>query len=544
MQKESSMRSRSRARLAIFCIAATLGVAGGLALRPVIHADGDNLIVTVTGGRIRGASLQSSGAVFKGVPYAQSPVNDLRWREPLPVRPWTDVRDALAFGPACLQAGGSIFSAPATTFSEDCLYLNIWTTNYPVHGQQPVMLWIHGGGNRNGDGGQQRFDGEQLAHRGVVVVTINFRLGAFGFFAHPALTAESAHHASGNQGLLDQVAALKWIRDNIAVFGGDPSNVTLFGQSSGARDVSVLLTSPLTKGLLRRAIVQSTAVGPNVGDVGPLTLAQAETRGQAFMAALGVSGAVTADRLRALPAADIVRAPAPGAGAYMSVIVDGFVVPRAPFSVFAAGGQHRVDLIIGNTTRDGIPTRVPLVDVKGAIERAYGVGAERAVSLYGVRDQRSRDPDPVYGTAAEQWISDTQFRCPAIAQSIWHARAGNRVYEYEFGRVPHGRERMGATHSSELPYLFANFDAPGEFATAAYDASDPTSDAMQEYWANFAKTGDPNGGRLPKWPSFELSSRAFLSFTQDGPRARAGLRRSFCDLYIEYVRRVVGSVAG
>jgi len=201
--------------------------------------------VAVSGGKIRGSAL-SSGAVFKGIPFAAPPLGNLRWREPGEVKPWSGVRDSTQFGSRCMQNGDGV--------SEDCLYLNVWTPEWPPKSSKPVMLWIHGGGNFAGASSDAIFDGESLARLGVVLVSANYRLGVFGFFAHPELTAESKHHVSGNYGLMDQVAALKWVHDNIARFGGDPRNITIFGESAGSLDINVLLTSPLTKGLFARLI--------------------------------------------------------------------------------------------------------------------------------------------------------------------------------------------------------------------------------------------------------------------------------------------------
>src|ERR1700686_1827298 len=241
----------------------------------------DSPTVTVTGGPIRGGLLEKGGAVFKGIPYAQPPVGDLRWREPMPVKPWMGVRDATAFGAICAQKTNAIVLNAAEISKEDCLFLNVWTPEWPSRSPRPVMVWIPGGGNYGGSSSQSVYDSDSLARRGVVVVSLNYRLASFGFFSHPELTRESPHHASGNQGILDQIAALKWVRDNIARFGGDPGNVTIFGESAGSLDVSVLMTSPLSKGLFRRAIGESGAV-ILAGD--PLTLVQAEQRGEASAA--------------------------------------------------------------------------------------------------------------------------------------------------------------------------------------------------------------------------------------------------------------------
>src|ERR1700722_19371439 len=222
-----------------------------LAAIPATAAD-SGLMVKVAGGQVRGATLGNGGAVFKGIPYAAPPVGELRWREPMPVRSWAGVRGATAFGPLCAQVQNSSPHAARITSAhlsqEDCLYLNVWAPAWDGKSQNPVMVYIHGGGNLGGGGSDATYDGESLARHGVVLVSLNYRLGPFGFFSHPALTRESPHHASGNQGILDQIAALKWVRDNAAKFGGDPRNVTIFGESAGSIDVSVLMTSPLSRG--------------------------------------------------------------------------------------------------------------------------------------------------------------------------------------------------------------------------------------------------------------------------------------------------------
>ena len=236
-----------------------------LALLPMMAAAQEPPAVVVTGGKIQGAPLKGGGAVFKGIPFAAPPVGDLRWREPMPVKPWTGVREATNFGARCMQGGEGV--------SEDCLYINVWTPEWPSKSRKPVMLWIHGGGNFAGSSSEAIFDGESLARHGVVLVSANYRLGIFGFYEHPELTAESKHHASGNYGLMDQVAALKWVEQNIARFGGDPRNVTIFGESAGALDINVLMTSPLTKGLYARLIGESGPV------VEPPSLAEGEKKG-------------------------------------------------------------------------------------------------------------------------------------------------------------------------------------------------------------------------------------------------------------------------
>ena len=481
--------------------------------------------VNVTGGKIQGSALGSGGAVFKGIPFAAPPVGDLRWREPMPVKPWPAIRDATKFGPRCMQNGMGV--------SEDCLYLNVWTPEWPSKSRKPVMLWIHGGGNFAGASSDAVFDGESLARRGVVLVSANYRLGAFGFFAHPELTAESKHHASGNYGLMDQVAALQWVRDNIATFGGDARNVTIFGESAGALDINVLLTSPLTKGLFARLIGESGPV------VAPPPLAEGEKKG------LSVAANLKADSLKALratPAADLQKATGQGLsflGPLLGVVVDGWVLPKPPFQAFEAGQEHRVDLLLGTNARELTRPFFPVAGLREGIAAEFGPLEPRALDLYRLKDGQEPQPDPVLGSAMAQWATDSQFRCGTVAQLIWHSRAGNRAYQFQFSRVPPGREAVGAAHGSEIPYVFGTLSIASRAANAPkYDSVDANvSDHIERYWTNFAKTGNPNGDSLPQWPKFEPTARAFIDLTASGPVAREGLRREACDLFIENIER-------
>ena len=476
----------------------------------------------VTGGEIRGTSLSAGGAVFKGIPFAAPPVGELRWREPNPVKPWNGIRDATAFGSRCMQNGKEV--------SEDCLYLNVWTPEWPAKSRRPVMLWIHGGGNFAGSSGEAIFDGAQFAQHGVVLVSANYRLGVFGFFAHPELTAESPHHASGNYGLMDQIAALKWVHENIAKFGGDPRNVTLFGESAGALDINVLMTSPLTKGLFARLIGESGPV------VAPPSLAEGEKKGLSLAEGLHAD---SLKALRALPAADLQKTTGQGLsflGPLLGVVVDGWVLPRAPFAVFEAGQEHRIDLLLGTNARELMRPFFPTPGLREGITAQFGPLAARALQIYGIEGEKTpAAPDPVYGDAMAQWATDAQFRCGTVAELVWHSRAGNTSYQFQFSRVPPGRESVGAAHGSELPYVFGTLSIAAQSPRAPrFDATDETvSSQMQQYWTNFARTGNPNGGSLPRWPKFDPAARAYIDLTANGPVAREGLRREACGLFME-----------
>ena len=480
--------------------------------------------VNVTGGKIRGSLASYGGAVFKGIPFAHPPTGDLRWREPVPVKPWTGIRDALAFGAPCVQGG-----AQGANSSEDCLYLNLWTPEWPAKSRAPVMVWIHGGGNFAGASSEPTFDGESLARCGVVLVTVNYRLGVFGFFAHTELSRESPHHVSGNYGLLDQILALRWVHDNIARFGGDPGKVTLFGESAGSLDINVLMTSPLSTGLFQRVIGESGPV------VAPPPLAEGEKKGENLAAKLNITGSPVIGKLRALSSADLQKATGQGLaflGATLGVVVDGWVFPESPMKAFAAGKEHRVGLLLGSNSQE---LQRPFFGMSGSlrqeIQRQYGALGDRALALYGLNGAAEPLPDPELGPVQAQWATDSQFRCGSVAELVWHTSAGNAGYQFQFSRSAPGREALGAPHGSEVPFVFGALREP------RYNATDQKiSAAMQDYWTNFAKTGDPNGRNLPHWPKFDPAARGYLDFTDGGPVPQEGLQRQICDLYTEKLK--------
>jgi para-nitrobenzyl esterase len=450
----------------------------------------------------------------------------------MPVEPWKGVRDATAFGAICAQNPYFVPNA-AEIGKEDCLFLNVWTPQWPTQSSKPVIVWIPG--ERNfGSGNEGTSEGENLTRRGVVVVTVNYRLGLFGFFAHPALTRESAHHASGNQGILDQIAALQWVGNNIANFEGDPRNVTVFGESSGSVDASALMTSSLSKGLFQGVMGGSGTV---LGLGPPLSLKQAENEGEAFTGRLRPGSSSLKD-WRTVSAAEILKLEPPflkSPPTALGLVVDSYVFRKPSAQTFSEGQEHRVPMLIGNTARDKIPGNPPLADLEKVIRDQYGPLAERALALYtGV-------PDTLYGTPAAQWAGDTSFRCTAVAQLLWHVAAGNPAYEYRFDRAAPGRELVEARHATDMPYVFGTFEfvvsLPGQ--TVAFNDVDRTiSSVMQQYWTNFAKTGDPNDSKLPAWRKFDSASRAHMEFTDAGPVSNEGLRRSYCDLFIENTKRI------
>jgi para-nitrobenzyl esterase len=484
-------------------------------------------VVAVSGGRIRGELTPDGGAAFKGVPFAQPPLGDLRWRDPQPPAPWKGVRDTNAFRPACTQLSEGWNLHDVAGSSEDCLYLNVATPQWPPKTPYPVMFWIHGGSNTAGSGEAAAFDQRTLVRHGLVLVTVNYRLGALGFMAHPELVAESPHHSSGDYGLMDQLAALRWVRDNIERFGGDPGNVTVAGESAGAYDIGLLMTSPLAKGLFRRAIAESGAV-PCFN--GSLTAARAQEIGRKLAAELKAPEGDAIRALRKVPPEEILKAARIATGGDRSGLetsVDGWVLPRDPSDVFMEGHSLPVPLIIGtNAQETGGPQ--PAAELRERIRKTYGTLADRALALYGLAGDGEGETDPLYGPPGRQWFTDTEFRCPSAAETLWQAAAGNPTYQYEFEQPPPGQP--ATSHASELNFLFGTW--PENVQLTPND--EKVSDQMRSYWANFARTGDPNGERLPAWPKFTVETQPYLAFTAQGAAAKSGMRRKFCELFIEH----------
>ena len=496
----------------------------------------------MTGGAIRGY-LAGPGAVFKAIPFAAPPVGARRWRAPQPIIPWHGVRDATRYSAACVQNPfgtgvflaplahryGETFPTPRWDLSEDCLYLNVWTPEWPAKEPHAVMLWIHGGSNRIGSGNEPGYDGADLARHGVVVVTINYRLGALGFFAHPELTRESPHHASGNYGLLDQIAALTWVRDNIAKFGGDPARVTVFGESAGAIDTGMLMCSPLARGLFARAIMES---GPVVGIAYAHSLGQAEAYGEQ-VAKLALGGHSSIASLRALPAQAVLLAAARAAKQEPNpeFVLDGWVLRETPQAVFAQEKQQPVRFIIGNNGREASVFRGSAADPSPAgsgpmktLHISYGHMAPVALAAYMVDTHMGRQ------AAADDWLNDALMTCPADDMSALNSAAGHPSFVYRFLRsIPgKGESTLGSFHSLELPYVFGALDHPVWRWLPFQKLDAGLAAAMENYWTDFAKTGDPNGAGLPRWREYTAASEAYMEFGNDG---RAHSRRgepAFC----------------
>ena len=487
--------------------------------------------VAVTGGLVQGTESAVPGIVaFKGIPFAAPPVGELRWRPPAAVVPWDGVRAAGEAGAICVQGGGQ-----GVGQSEDCLFLNVWApaeTAEPL----PVLYWIHGGGYTGGSGSTSIYDGARLAADGAVVVTVNYRLNVFGFLAHPALSAESPHGASGNYGLLDMVAGLEWVRDNIASFGGDPGRVTIFGESAGGGAVMSVMLMPQSEGLFHRAIAQSNWIHgwdrPLVGDAGDLTPAEAQgTAVAAALAAGDLDPEAALAAMRAASAPDVLAAIGAGAGSpflrtghVWAPNVDGWTIPDDPLAMYAGGRQHPVPLVVGMNGNEGsLMTRGFSMDGPETF-------VEHVESVY--PDDFAADLLAHYDATAETvrerfdyLVHDLYFAGPVRA----HARdqsAVAPVWMYHFTRVPPTPwgEALGAHHAAELVYVFGTLttsDEPGERPLGLSPLGDFTevdtglSETMRAYWIRFAAAGDPNGPGLPAWPAWDPASDRYLELGVD-----------------------------
>jgi para-nitrobenzyl esterase len=470
---------------------------------------------------IAGAVQTDSGAVqgihtdglteYKAIPFAAPPVGELRWREPQPAKPWSGVRAATSFAPACMQTGVSMPGETPPAVSEDCLYLNIWTPAGNPGARLPVLVWIYGGGFSNGSASMPLYWGDRLARKGAVVVTFGYRLGPLGFLAHPDLTRESAHHTSGNYGLLDQIAALEWVRRNIEAFGGDPERVTIAGQSAGASSVSVLMASPLAKGLFHRAIAQSGGMFEPIQLAPNYLLANAEREGEAYATSLGVKSLA---ELRAMPAAGLFKGKA---GTISHLVVEPHGMPDSPYNIFVAGRQNDVPILIGSNA-DEARSLIPNLEAVRAstfaadIAKAWGPLPPQLLSAYPyTNDEEAKK-------ARLDFERDLRFGWDIWAWARLEAMTGHSsVYYYRFTHKPPFPEESikagwGASHFAELWYMFDHLDQESWRWSAA---DRRLADTMSSYWVNFARSGNPNGPGLPPWPEFTLAQGLVL--TLDDP---------------------------
>jgi para-nitrobenzyl esterase len=493
------------------------------AVLPALAADR----VKTPSGVVESTAAPKDGVrAFKGIPFAQPPVGDLRWREPQPVKSWTGARNADRFGPRCMQrtSPGADYWFRSNGMSEDCLYLNVWTPAKSGNEKLPVLVYIFGGGFQNGDGSEPRYDGESTARHGIVAVSINYRTNIFGFFVHPELTKESPHHAAGNYGLLDQVAALQWVQKNIAAFGGDPTHVTVAGESAGSISVSALMASPLSRNLMAAAIGES---GAAIATLPPQPLAEAEQNGIKFAA---VAGAGTLTALRAMTAEQIQEAAAKAQDVRFSTAMDGYFLAKPLTATLEAGEQAKIPLLEGSNTEEqsarsvlgsGDPTPETLAN---AIRKFYGDKADLVLKAYA-----ASTTDEVYEAATH--LASARF----ISYGTWKwaelqmATGGTSVYRYLYarprpaylgmpgepapvapaagrgGKTDNGGKARpaaprGAAHSAEIQYAMGNLDLDKRYTWEPADYE--VSKTMQAYFVNFIKKFNPNGLGLPNWPAY------------------------------------------
>ncbi len=486
--------------------------------------------VKVEGGLLSGvAGAAPDVRVFKGVPFAAPPVGDLRWRAPQPAAGWSGVRAADHFSANCMQraAGGGAFppyggDRSATAMGEDCLYLNVYTAAATAAAKQPVMVWIHGGAFTSGAGAI--YEGEELARKGVVVVTINYRLGVFGFLAHPELSKESSNHVSGNYAFLDQIAALRWVQKNIAGFGGDPSRVTIFGESAGSWSVNNLVATPLAKGLFQRAIGESGGQFTITR-----TLAEAEQNGTRFAQE---GGAASLTALRAMPAAAVNEL----RNFSTSATVDGYVFPQDVLMTFRAGKQNDVPMLIGSNADEGsIFTReTTMASVRQDAERQFGADAATFLKLYPfTTDTEAR-------LAAAHSMRDRTFGWEMRTWARAQTQTGkSKVYLYYLSRVPplENAAWLGAQHGAEIPFAF-NWPNGTYSTKVPWTAADKAfAEQVSSYWVNFAATGDPNGKGLPAWTPFQTGTEMAMSFG-DTPVMMAVPHKAALDFLDGYFSRL------
>jgi len=522
---QSDHRTFVHAGILFFALLASTALLGG-----TINAAAQTLDVAITGGQVRGV-ITGDIISWKGIPFAAPPVGELRWRPPQPVVPWQGVRTADTFMPDCAQKPFPADAAPlGVTPAEDCLGVNLWKSAHAVETSLPVLVWIYGGGFVNGGSSPAVYDGSAFARNGVLFVSFNYRLGRFGFFAHPALTREARERNEllGNYGYLDQIAALKWIQDNITAFGGDPNNVTVFGESAGARSVLHLLSTPMAAGLFHRAGVLS---GGGLGSLSGSRLLSipsvdgrpsAEASGLAFARKNGIEGEDTQAlaALRTLPMEVLIdglnletswQADETYAG---GPLVDGIIVSVSPQQALESGRWNKMPVLVGSTSADS--------------GNSSAESKEVLFSLFGTRAQHARqvyDPDgSIPLETVRRWVAmDKVMSEPHRYMSKLVSSQGFPAYFYRFSYVAESMRTQWATgtpHATELPFVFNTVKT--RYGDALTEADQTIAEAANRYWANFAKTGDPNQPNmsgLPAWPRYEASSNIVLDFTLDGPIA-------------------------
>lgn len=501
--------------------------------------------VKIDTGVLQGSS-EDGVIAFKGIPFAAPPVGKNRWRAPQPPAKWSGVRQASDYGPDCMQLPFPSDAAPlGTKSSEDCLYMNVWTPSHKPGAKLPVMVWIYGGGFVNGGSSPAVYSGMRFAQGGVVFASFNYRVGRFGFFAFPALSREEAGQPLNNYAFMDQIAALHWVQRNIAAFGGDPDNVTIFGESAGGGSVLTLLTSPVTKGLFEKAIVESgggrdALLGVRYLDkTSPSGLPSAEAVGEAFAKSVGIQGTGPAAlaALRALPAEKIVgglnmASMGKQAGIYGGPILDGVIVKQTPQQALLSGNYWKVPVMIGANSADiGFPRWHTLAETWAA----FGPDAKEAQEFY--------NPDKSENVGLVGWKigADLMMIEPARFVAGTLAEAGLPSYEYRFSYVADSLQKKvpGAFHATEIPFVF---DTVKEKYGAELTAADEqAAQQMHAYWLNFAKSGNPNGAGLPHWPQYNSKSDELVNFTEHGPIPEADPWKQRLNLVVRLEDRLAAS---
>lgn len=460
----------------------------------------DSVRVETANGVVQGVTYESGIHVFKGIPYASPPVRDLRWRPPQPVDDWDGVRPADRFADQCMQRrvfDDMRFRNSGT--SEDCLYLNVWTPEVSRDAALPVLVYFYGGGFIAGDGSEPRYDGESMAREDVVVVTMSYRLGVFGFFAHPELTAEQG--ASGNYALLDQHAALQWVRENIEAFGGDPNRVTIAGESAGSFSVSAQMASPLSRDLIAGAIGES---GSLLGTFSPSPLEEAEEQGLAFAESAGAS---SLEELRNLSAMAVLEvASRPGAPRF-STTIDGYFFPKSPMEIYTAGEQAHVPLLVGWNSEEMNyrallgPKEPTSENFELVVRNLYGERADQVLEAY----PPSEPVQSAIDLAGDRFIGYGTWKWYEVHRATGHAPVFRYFYAHPrppmLGTHDHDRGEgpQGAVHSAEIEYALGNLDINNIYEWEEEDYK--VSEVLKGYFANFIQTGDPNGPDLPTWPA-------------------------------------------
>lgn len=490
--------------------------------------------VKTNNGLISGAyNADKTVMVFKGIPFAAPPVGGLRWKAPQPVKNWEGVRKADNFGPNAMQAKPMAFGVYTDEFlipkgseiSEDCLYLNVWSNARTTHDQKPVIVYIHGGGFMSGSGSVAIYDGEAMAKKGIVFVTINYRHGLFGFFSHPELTKESTYNASGNYGILDQIAALKWVKNNISAFGGDSNNVTIAGQSAGSMSVNILNASSLANGLYNKMIAESGAnvISSIFGN--PLSLDDAEKKGLQIQK---LAAAKNLEELRRVPAEKLVSLQQ-GLG---SICIDGYVLTESISSIYALGKQAKVPLLTGFNGEDNIlPAAQNLSAYMQMLKQLFPNEATEILKYYPASN------DDEAKSSSFMLYRDLFFGIQNYAWACRHSEDKNtKVYMYFFDRkVPEygSKNQYGAFHSSEVPYAYNNLKV---FKRPLEESDQKLAELMSTYWAEFAKKGDPNKNGLPYWPSFIREKGEVMIFNLESEAKKHPNKDALDYLYVRSMK--------